>query len=48
MPPIGSMTELSQLRIVRTRWLGRTKDSSGPTTVGPDTTRMAPIISLHR
>ena len=45
MPPTGSISEPSQ---VRTRWsrsVGRMKRSSGPTTVGPETTRIAPIMS---
>ena len=39
------MSEPSQARIRWTRSLGRTKASSGPTTVGPETTRIAPVIS---
>ena len=45
MPPTGSISDPSQ---VSTRWsrsAGRMALSSGPTTVGPETTRMAPVRS---
>ena len=45
MPPTGSISDPSQDRTRCSRSVGRTKASSGPTTVGPDTTRMAPVIS---
>jgi hypothetical protein len=44
MAPTGSMSEPSQMRTRCTRSVGRTKFSSGPTTVGPETTRMAPSM----
>jgi hypothetical protein len=43
--PTGSISEPSQDSIRRRRSDGRTKASSGPTTVGPDTTKIAPVIS---
>jgi hypothetical protein len=43
--PIGSMVVLSQARILLTRRSGRASCSSGATTVGPDTIRMAPSIT---
>ena len=45
MPPTGSISEPSQDSIRWRRSDGRTKASSGPTTVGPDTTKIAPSIS---
>lgn len=45
MPPTGSIREPSQTRMRCSRSEGRTKLSSGPTTVGPDTTRIAPSIT---
>src|SRR5215470_15698720 len=45
MPPIGSISEPSQDSIRWRRSAGRTKASSGPTTVGPDTTKIAPSMS---
>ena len=45
MPPTGSISEPSQDRIRWKRSDARTKASSGPATVGPDTTKIAPIIS---
>ena len=45
MPPTGSISEPSQDSIRWRRSEGRTKASSGVTTVGPDTTRIAPVIS---
>jgi len=45
MPPIGSISEPSQDKIRCSRSDGRTNASSGPTTVGPDTTKIAPVIS---
>ena len=45
MPPTGSISEPSQDRIRWRRSDGRTKARRGPTTVGPDTTRMAPVMS---
>ena len=40
--PIGSTSVPSHFRSARTGPIGRMKASSGSTTVGPDTTRMAP------
>ena len=45
MPPTGSISEPSQDRIRWRRSAGRTNASSGPTTVGPDTTKIAPSIA---
>ena len=45
MPPTGSISEPSQDKIRCSRSDGRAKASSGPTTVGPDTTKIAPVIS---
>jgi hypothetical protein len=45
IPPTGSISDPSQIRICCTRSVGRTKLSNGPTTVGPETTRMIPSIS---
>src|SRR2546430_11496653 len=44
MPPTGSISDPSQESTRCSRSVGRMKSSSGPTTVGPDTTRMAPSI----
>ena len=43
--PIGSISDPSQVSTRRRRSPGRMKSSSGPTTVGPETTRIAPSIS---
>ena len=43
--PIGSISTPSHLSTERTFSDGRTNSSSGSTTVGPDTTRIAPSIS---
>ena len=43
--PMGSSSVLSHCSTLRTRVLGRTNVSNGLTTVGPDTTTMAPISS---
>ena len=45
MPPTGFISEPSQDSIRCRRSDGRTKASSGVTTVGPDTTKIAPVIS---
>src|SRR6266567_6162398 len=45
MPPTGSISEPSHRSVRCTRSAGRTKFSSGPTTVGPETTRMTPSMS---
>ena len=45
--PIGSTTIPSHVRIVATEPLGRAIRSSGMTTVGPDTTRIAPLQDRH-
>ena len=45
IPPTGSISDPSQMRTCCSRSVGRTKLSSGPTTVGPETTRMIPSIS---
>src|SRR5215831_5985197 len=45
MPPIGSISDPSQDKIRCSRSDGRTNASSGPTTVGPDTTKIAPSIT---
>ena len=45
IPPTGSISDPSQMRTCCTRSVGRTKLSSGPTTVGPETTRMMPSIT---
>src|SRR5262249_10187690 len=45
MPPTGSISDPSQDRIRCSRSEGRTNASSGPTTVGPDTTKIAPSMS---
>ena len=41
----GSISDPSQASTRRSRSVGRMKRNSGATTVGPDTTRMAPVIS---
>ena len=45
IPPTGSISDPSQIRTCCRRSAGRTKRSSGPTTVGPETTRMMPSIT---
>lgn len=45
MAPIGSVSVPSQISRRRTLSVGRTYWSSGPTTVGPDTTRIMPTIA---
>ncbi|CAM5677587.1 hypothetical protein SVIOM74S_09834 [Streptomyces violarus] len=47
-PPTGSMREPSQMRMCWSRSVGRTKLRSGPTTVGPETTRIVPIMTAAR
>jgi hypothetical protein len=44
-PPTGSISDPSQASTRRSRSVGRMKRNSGAITVGPDTTRMAPVIS---
>ena len=46
--PTGSTSTPSHVSSARTSRCGRTKDSSGSTTVGPETTRIAPISSATR
>ncbi len=46
--PMGSTTIPSQVRMVATDPRGRASRSSGMTTVGPDTTRMAPSTTATR
>ena len=46
--PTGSTSTPSQVSSDRHAGAGRTKDSSGSTTVGPETTRMAPIRRATR
>ena len=43
--PTGSRVVLSQRRIVPVGWRARSTPSRGPTTVGPETMRMAPIMN---
>ena len=45
IPPTGSISDPSQIRTRCSRSVGRTKLSSGPTTVGPETTRIIPSIT---
>lgn len=47
MPPTGSISDPSQIRMRWIRSVGRTKWSSGPTTVGPETTRITPSMTAE-
>jgi hypothetical protein len=45
MAPIGSISDASQASTCRTRSAGRTRRSSGLTTIGPETTKMTPVMT---